>query len=140
MLRGSHVLNTWCGTQATVALSSAEAELVAAVRGAAEGLAARSLAQDLGSACCLRVHVDSSAAVGICKRSGIGKIRHLDTRLLWIQDLVRDGTVGIMQVAGEVNPADLMTKHLGADSISAHLVRLSCWERTGRAQSAPMCR
>jgi hypothetical protein len=72
LMRGSHVLKTWCGTQATVALSSAEAELVAAVRGAAEGLAARSLAQDLGSVCKLRVHVDSSAAIGICKRSGIG--------------------------------------------------------------------
>ena len=59
LLRGSHVLKTWCGTQATVALSSAEAELVAAVRGAAEGLAARSLPADLGSASCLRVHVDS---------------------------------------------------------------------------------
>ena len=140
LLRGSHVLKTWCGTQATVALSSAEAELVAAVRGAAEGLSARSLAQDLGSDCQLRVHIDSSAAIGICKRSGIGKIRHLDTRLLWIQDLVRNGTIEVIKVAGTINPADLMTKHLGADEISAHLTRLCCWEREGRARSAPMCR
>ena len=137
LMRGRHVLKTWCGTQATVALSSAEAELIAAVRGAAEGLAARSLAEDFGDICRLRVHVDSSAAIGICKRTGVGKIRHLDTRLLWIQDLVRDGTVGVMKVAGEYNPADLMTKHLGSDSISAHLVRLECWARDGRARVAP---
>jgi hypothetical protein len=137
LLRGSHVLKTWCTTQATVALSSAEAELVAAVRGAAEGLSARSLAQDLGRYCQLRVHIDSSAAIGICKRSGIGKIRHLDTRLLWIQDLVRNGTVSVIKVAGTINPADLMTKHLNSEDISAHLTRLCCWEREGRAQSAP---
>jgi hypothetical protein len=140
LLRGSHVLKTWCTTQATVALSSAEAELVAAVRGTAEGLAARSLTQDLGRACKLRVHVDSSAAIGICKRSGIGKVRHLDTRLLWVQDLVRSGDVDVVKIAGELNPADLMTKHLAADAISANLVRLSSWEREGRAKSAPACR
>jgi hypothetical protein len=138
LMRGAHVLKTWCSTQTTIALSSAEAELIAAVRGAAEGLAARSLAEDLGSECKLRVHVDSSAAIGICKRSGIGKIRHLDTRLLWIQDLVRNGTIGIMKVAGIDNPADLMTKYLNAESISTHLIRLSCWPRDGRAKSAPM--
>ena len=45
LMRGSHVLRTWCGTQATVALSSAEAELIAAVRGAAEGLASEEWAE-----------------------------------------------------------------------------------------------
>ncbi len=44
LMRGGHVLKTWCTAQATVALSSAEAELVAAVRGAAEGLASQALA------------------------------------------------------------------------------------------------
>ena len=81
LMRGSHVLKTWSGTQATIALSSAEAELIAAVRGAAEGLAVRSLVRDFGQDCGLRIHVDSSAAIGICKRTGVGKIRHLDTRL-----------------------------------------------------------
>ena len=85
VLRGRHVLKTWSGTQATIALSSAEAELIALVKGAAEGLALRSLIADLGEECSLRVHVDSSAAIGICRRTGVGKVRHLDTRLLWAQ-------------------------------------------------------
>ncbi len=138
-MRGSHCIKTWCGTQGTIALSSAEAELIAAVRGAAEGLSARSLAWDLGSECGVNVHIDSSAALGICKRTGIGKIRHLDTRLLWIQDLVRNGTLHVMKVAGQDNPADLMTKHLATDMISEHLVRLNCWPREGRASIAPKC-
>ena len=133
------MLKTWSGTQATIALSSAEAELIALVKGAAEGLALRSLIADLGEECALRVHVDSSAAIGICRRTGVGKIRHLDTRLLWAQELVREKVIEVIKVPGEQNPADLMTKHLGADVISAHLVRLSCWERSGRAKAAPRC-
>ncbi len=81
--------------------------------------------------------MDSPAAIGICKRTGVENVRHLDTRLLWIQDLVRDGRVSVLKVSGVENPTDLMTKHLGADSISTHLVRLSCWEREGRADLAP---
>ena len=137
LLRGDHVLKTWCSTQATVALSSAEAELVSAVKGAAEGLAVQSLVRDFGCDCALRVNMDSSAAIGICKRTGVGKIRHLDTRLLWLQERVRCGAIEVVKVAGAQNPADLMTKHLGADDISAHLVRLGCWPREGRAQLAP---
>ncbi len=103
------------------------------MRGAAEGLAACSLSSDLGKPCGLRIHVDSSAAIGICKRTGVGKVRHLDTRVLWIQELVRDGRAQILKVAGTENPADLMTKHLGAEAISAYLVRLGCWPRDRRA-------
>jgi hypothetical protein len=137
LMRGRHVLKTWSGTQATIALSSAEAELIAAVHAAAEGLAVRSLVRDFGQDCGLRILVDSSAAIGICKRTGVGKIRHLDTRLLWIQEAVRDGTLEVMKVLGTENPADLMTKHLGAEQITECLTRLSCWERDGRAQAAP---
>ena len=138
-MRGSHVLKTWSHTQATIALSSAEAELIAAVKGAAEGLAVRSLVQDFGRDCALRVHVDSSAAIGICRRTGVGEVRHLDTRLLWVQELVRDGTLEVIKIAGTVNPADLMTKHLQAEAISANLTRLDCYARDGCAELAPKC-
>ena len=53
MVRGSHVLKVWSTTQATIALSSAEAELIAAVRGTAEGLAMQSVLRDLGAECSL---------------------------------------------------------------------------------------
>ena len=82
LMRGAHVLKTWATTQPTIALSSAEAELIAAVRGAAEGLSALTICADFGHECRLRVHLDSSAAIGVTKRRGVGKIRHLDTRLL----------------------------------------------------------
>ena len=139
MMRGWHVLKVWSTTQDTIALSSAEAELIAAVRGAAEGLAMRSVLRDLGEDCSLQLHLDSSAAIGICRRTGVGRVRHLDTRLLWIQELVRDGRLEVGKVAGTENPADLMTKHLSAECIFEHCQRLSCFAHEGRAKLAPRC-
>ena len=131
------MLKSWCTTQPTVALSSAEAELVAAVRGAAEGLFVHALARDFGCDCRLEFHLDSSAAIGIRRRTGVGKIRHLDTRLLWIQERVQSCEIKIVKVAGVVNPADLLTKHLVVEVASTRLSRLNCWPREGRAALAP---
>ena len=43
----------------------------------------------------------------------MGKIRHLEVRHLWLQQVVRDGKVLLRKVAGKLNPADLLTKGLG---------------------------
>ncbi len=77
MFRGGHLIKTWATTQKTVTLSSGEAELAGLVKGVAEGLGIQALAQDRTLKCNLTVHTDSSAAMGICRRSGIGRVRHL---------------------------------------------------------------
>ena len=137
-MRGVHTLKTWCTAQTTVALSSAEAELVAAVRGSAEGLSMQALQRDFGRQGGLRIHLDSSAVIGVVRRTGVGKIRHVDTRLLWIQERVQAGEIEVRKVAGTENPADLMTKHLNEEVLNACMWRLSCWPRGGRAALAPM--
>ena len=136
IMRGSHLIKQWRSTQATVALSSAEAELISIVKGAAEGMGVRSLLRDLGSECEVVLSADASAAIGICRRTGIGKLRHLDTRILWIQDKVKSAELVLRKVPGLENPADLMTKHLGAESIAGHMRRIACWPRAGRAEGA----
>lgn len=47
--------------------------------------------QNLGSDCALLLRLDASAAIGICRRTGAGRVRHLDTRLLWVLIQVRGG-------------------------------------------------
>ena len=69
-----------------VALSSAEAELYAAVKGACEGLGTASLKEDMGGRADLRMHLDASAAIGIVERKGLCKRRHLDLNTLWLQE------------------------------------------------------
>jgi hypothetical protein len=53
---------------------------------------------------------DSSAAKSIANRAGIGKIRHLDVRWLWLQGAVRSKQLTCLKIAGLENPSDIMTK------------------------------
>ena len=45
----------------------------------------KALYLDIGYTMPLRLWTDSSAAVGICSRQGLGKLRHLECTSLWIQ-------------------------------------------------------
>ena len=82
------MLKTWSSTQATVALSSAEAELYASTKCAAQALGLMTLLADLGVEVQAAVHTDASAAVGIVRRSGPGRLRHLSVNYFWLQDQV----------------------------------------------------
>ena len=110
-------LKSWSSTQATVAMSSGEAEYYALVKGAAEGLGMQALMKDLGWKAKVRVSVDASAAKSVASRVGIGKIRHLDVKFLWIQDAVRAGKITIRKVRGVENPADILTKPKSVDEV-----------------------
>ncbi len=141
VLFGGHTIKSWSSTQSSVALSSGEAEFNGVVRGSGVGLGYQSLLSDLGVQVPVRVWTDSSAAVGICSRQGLGKLRHLDTHTLWAQQAVRSHRIDLRKVAGEVNPADLFTKHsLSRDRLGALVELFSCRFQEGRAESAPKVR
>ena len=127
-------LKAWSTTQTAVAMSSGEAEYYAAVRGSAEGLAFQSMCRDVGAGVRVRVHTDSTACRGVCNRRGIGRIRHMDVALLWLQDHVRSGAVLLVKVPGVDNPADLMTKFLGGPDLRRHVETLGFSEESGRSR------
>eukprot|EP00973_Karenia_brevis_P034320 4734258-Karenia_brevis.AAC.1 len=93
---GEHCIKIWSASQAAYALSSAEAELYAMVKG-------------LGT--------DSSAAESFVYRRGLGKMRHLEIRDLSLHKEVSDGLLEISKIPGKDNPADLLTKILGIKEI-----------------------
>ena len=111
VILGAHAVKSWSTTQSSIALSSGEAEFNGVVKGAGVGLGYQSLLRDLGIDVPVRVWTDSFAAVGICSRQGLGKLRHIDTHTLWVQQAVRSKRIELRKVSGEVNPADLFTKH-----------------------------
>ncbi len=137
VMLGTHLLKHWASTQKNITLSSGEAELGAVVRGFSEALGIQSVARDLGVELQPEVHADSSAAIGICRRSGIGKVRHLAVAQLWVQELVHSRACRLYKVLGTENPADLMTKPLARAEIDGHLGRLGLSRATGRAETAP---
>ena len=138
---GARVIRTWSSTQPSVTLSSGEAEFYGLVKASGAGLGHQSLVKDLGLRLPVCVWTDSSAALGIATRSGLGKLRHLETHTLWVQEKVRTGAIAVRKVAGEVNPADLFTKHLPSkDKIHQLTALFGCEYREGRAALAPLLR
>ena len=138
---GAHTVKSWSSTQTNVALSSGEAEFNGVVRGSSAGLGYQSLMKDLGQELPLRVWTDSSAAMGTCARQGLGKLRHLDTHTLWVQQAVRSRRMQLLKIAGESNPADLFTKHSLTRERLIKLTRMfDCQYIPGRAASAPQMR
>ena len=135
---GSHVIKAWSTTQSVVALSSAEAELTGLCKGGAHGIGLQSLCRDLGLKVNLRLHSDSTAAIGVCRRRGLGKIRHLAVADLWLQDKVRSGDISIHKVLGQDNPADALTKFVNRATLERALSRMRVEPEAGRAQSAAM--
>ena len=141
VMLGKHVLKPWSATQASVTLSSGEAEFNGFVRGAGQGIGFQALLKDLGLELPLRLWTDSSAAIGICSRQGLGKLRHLDTHTLWVQQTVRNRRIELKKVLGTENPADLLTKHTCPGEKLRQLVALyGCVYKGGRADSAPQLR
>ena len=138
---GQHAMKHWLSTHTSTALSSGEAEFAGVIRGSGQGLGYQALLEDLGIKVPLRVWTDSSAAIGICSRQGLGKMRHLDTHTLWIQQAVRSKRIDLRKISGEENPADLLTKHSSSQAKLEYLVRFfGCRYCDGRPSSAPMLR
>ena len=127
----------WSTTQTTVTLSSAEAELGGITKGASTTMGLRSIALDLGFSWTISLHTDSTAAVGICRRRGLGKIRHLATADLWVQDRVRTGDFTLHKTPGAENMADLLTKHVDRATLLRHVSALGLRYSTGRSSLAP---
>ena len=135
---GKHLLKSWSSTQGPIALSSGEAEFYGVVKGSSAALGYQALLSDLGISLDVRVWTDSSATMGICGRRGLGKLRHVDTQSLWIQQKVREKEFELRKVRGDMNPADVCTKHLTSfDKISSLLKLFNCEFRDGRAAGAP---
>ena len=135
VMRGSHCIRTWCSTQKFVTLSSAEAELMAAVRATTEAIGIAQLAESWGVGATASVFVDSSAALAIVARRGNGKLRHVKVGHLWIQEKANAGEIVYRKVRGECNPADLMTKHLPAHRVAELSRQLSQTRALGHAKA-----
>ena len=79
---------------------------------------------------------DASAAIGIVQRTGVGKVRHIDVGILWIQQNQKNGEVEVQKINGKLNPADVFTKHVPGDVMWRHLKSIGFENREGRAEVA----
>ena len=111
-------------TQGAIALSSAEAEFYAMVDAVLKAKWLTTVSQEMGMGTRVAKIVlgtDSSAAKSFACRRGLGSMRHIKIRDLWLQKEVLKGLVKVVKIPGESNPADLMTKYLGAETMGERL-------------------
>ena len=99
MVMGNHLIRSWSLTQSIIALSSGEAEYYSLVKGCSNGLGLKAMNMELGVDMELQINTDASAAIGIAKRTGFGKIRHIDVSQLWIQEMISRGKIKVRKVS-----------------------------------------
>ena len=130
---GTHCVKHGSNLQSTMALSSGECEFYALTRGAALGHSLKSLMADWGQKYDLIVLSDSSAARGTAARRGLGKLRHVQTRYLSVQDRVANNDLTVKSVNTKQNLADPCTKPVSRETCEKHM-RTLCQEfREGKA-------
>jgi hypothetical protein len=127
---GRHLLQFSSKLQKTVALSSGEAELNALVSGLTEALGIGSLCTDWHSAVPVQCFCDSSAARGIAHRTGVGKMKHLQVRQLWVQEQVRLHRATVAWIPRASNTADAFTHQCSESQLTEHLQRIGAVVRS----------
>ena len=83
------------------------------------------------------VYADSGAALGIAQRQGMGKVRHIRTQALCVQEDRATGRLAYKKVLGSRNPADILTKHVAWALLDQHLTTVKVEVQSGQADSAP---
>ena len=101
-------------TQKVISLSSCESELHAMVSTLCDGIFLRRCLEFLTGAVIEHyLFTDSSSAKQLASRQGVGKVKHIAGKLLWIQDAVSQQQVALVQVPTLWNLSDIGTKPLG---------------------------
>ena len=137
-MRGEHCIKFWSKTQASVVLSTAEAELAALVKGACEAKGIASIIKDMTNkeSGKIGIYTDASAAIGMVQRQGAGKVRHIDVGMLWIQQHQKQEEVQVEKGDGRYNPADMFTKQVPGEIMWRHMTKMGFENREGRAEIA----
>ena len=134
LMRGGHLISHWARTQQLVALSSAEAELNAAVKAAQEGLGVAHLEEEFGRWLVVQLYGDSSANHGMIQRQGAGKVKHLTVRQLWLQQQSEIGVCLHAKIPRAINSADMLTHYWNRTDGQEHLGKINCYRGGGEAK------
>ena len=66
--------------------------------------------------------------VEFLSRRGVGRLRHLSCRVLWLQNLVGERLLMVKAVLGAINPSDIATKRLSISRLESQLYLFGIWD------------
>ena len=121
---GLHCVTHWCRGQAVIALSSGEAEYYSLVTLVAEMCGVNSLAKDWNLEYKFGINMDATAAIGMAGRRGLGKVKHVHTVFLWIQERLQELKAVVKKQHTSDMLADILTKFLPRESLEKLLRRM----------------
>jgi hypothetical protein len=98
--------------QTVVATSSAEAEYYAMASAAVDLLGLRSMLEECSLQWEARLRCDSTSGRALAVRQGLGRVRHIDIKMLWLQDVIAKSILTVAWVGSAENLADIGTKAL----------------------------
>ena len=114
--------------QTIVALSTTEAEYVAACSAGQEILWMRNFLTECGysvKSAPSTLYIDNNSALQVAKNpEHHGRMKHLDLRFYWLRDEVHRGSIRLVHLQTADMPADMLTKALGRVKLQ-HMAALS---------------
>ena len=123
-----HLFAASATTQNVVATSSGEAEFYALTKSAKRALGAVAMFADMAKVVRPRLRVGASKA--IASRRGVGRVRHLHTQVLWVQEAVARRELTILKVP-RVQSRRHGDETLGSVGSLRKTVDDGVWGRTG---------
>lgn len=114
--------------QATVSLSSTEAEYIALAQGSCEAMWLRNLLQDLKVKCDgpTILYEDNQSCIRVAEEPREHKrMKHIDVKYNFIRDAIVTKCVDVRYTPSEMQLADIMTKPLGRNLFEKHRKNLS---------------
>ena len=97
----------------------------------------KAMMEEFGIKVSLVVKSDAVAAIGIVKRQGLGRVRHLAVADLWVQQRSKRGEVSYVKLEGRRNPSDILTKAVDGETLARHVEALGMTFREGRNEVTP---
>ena len=129
LMMNNCLLSSGSRNQGLIALSSAEAETYAATSGACDALfLSRCLEYFLEVTIGIKLLIDNSACRYILSRAGCGRVRHLSTRVLWMQQRVERKELMVGPVASTENVSDIGTKRLAVSTMKYLMYKLGVYD------------
>ena len=82
------------------------------------------------------VRTDSSSGLAVGSRRGLGRLRHVQTRYLWVQQRVQEGDFRLKKEQGDTNVSDALTKPVDEKRMTNLSTMMGCTFRGGRTALA----
>jgi hypothetical protein len=124
---GSGAVSWMSRLQPIVALSTTEAEFIAAASAGQEVVWMRQLLRELGFSIAgpSLLLLDNQSAIQVGKNpEHHGRMKHLDLRFFWLRDVVTAGQIALRYVPTADMAADLLTKGLARVKVAAAIAQL----------------